>query len=234
MHTTTVVTLIAAAFLLCLTAKADTMGQMLITTDTVLTENHIGNVVLTADDITLDCTGHTITGPGIVGTAGVTNDTQNGNTVTNCHVIGFVRCFFVQIASDNLLTDNSATDCEVGFNLSNADRNILRNNTAIGNTGAGIGLSLSSNNRLMQNDIYQSFNIGIALVQSDSNKLIDNTVVHGTFGGIKIQESDKNSFTRNTVCGNDVNGTGSVDVALFADSFGNIFRNNNFCITAGF
>ena len=64
MRTTALVTLIAAAFLSCLTAKADFPAPIFITTDTVLTEDHIGQVTLTASDITLDCAGHTISGPG--------------------------------------------------------------------------------------------------------------------------------------------------------------------------
>ena len=233
MRNTTVVTLIPMAFLLCLTAKADTMGLMTITTDTVLTENHIGEILMAADDITLDCAGHTITGPAGF-SAGVVNDTQNGNTITNCHVIGFVICFLVQLASDNILTNNSATDCQVGFNVFKAHDNDLENNTAIGNSNVGIGLGISSGNKLTGNNIYQSFNSGIALVQADSNRLTDNFVVHGAHGGIRIRGSDNNIFKGNTACGNDVSMTASVDVNLDADSFGNKFRKNNFCIIAGF
>lgn len=232
MRTTTVVTLIAAAFLMCPTAKADTMGLMTITTDTVLTENHIGEILMAADDITLDCAEHTITGPAGFG-AGVVNDTHNGNTIKNCHVTGFVRCFLVQFSSHIMLTDNSATDCEVGFDLGNVEHTILRNSTAISNK-SGINLGLSSNSHLFGNEIDQSVEVGIALVKADLNKLIDNTVVRGQHLGIKIRNSDKNNLKLNTACGNGLAGTGAADAALQVGSDDNNLHNNDFCITAGF
>ena len=233
MRTTTIATLILLASLLCLTAKADTMGLMNITTDTVLTENHIGGIVIGADNISLDCAGHTITEIAPFGAGVLITGPKKGNTIKNCHVEGFTSCFSLSGgASDNMLTNNSATDCVRGFALTLADNNILRNNTTIGNN-VGIILSRSSKNFLMRNDVDQSGDFGIRVVAAHSNKLIDNTVVRGKHTGIQIRVSNKNNFKLNTACGN---GTVSgVDVNLFDDgSSGNNLRNNDFCTTFGF
>ena len=233
MRTTTIATLIPLASLLCLTAKADTMGLMVITTDTVLTENHIGGIVIGADNISLDCAGHTITEIAPFG-AGVTiTGAKKGNTIKNCHVEGFTSCFTLSGgASDNMLTNNSATDCVRGFALTFADHNILQNNTALGNN-FGFAISSSSNNHFMQNDIDQSGDFGIFLIAGNLNKFIDNTVVRGDHSGIQIRLSNKNNFKLNTACDNGT--VGGVDVNLFDDgSFGNNLRSNDFCTTLGF
>jgi len=42
-------------------------GTMVITTDTTLTEDHQGNILVNANKVTLDCAGHTVSGPGVPG-----------------------------------------------------------------------------------------------------------------------------------------------------------------------
>jgi len=48
------------------TASATT-GTLAITGDTTLTEDHLGNVVVAADGVTLDCAEHSISGGGFAG-----------------------------------------------------------------------------------------------------------------------------------------------------------------------
>jgi len=38
-------------------------GTMVITTDTTLTEDHQGNILVSANKVTLDCAGHVVSGP---------------------------------------------------------------------------------------------------------------------------------------------------------------------------
>lgn len=61
---------IALAFTLALTAvpvAANTSGTMYISADTTLTEDHDGRIEIVADNVTLDCAGHLLTGPGRLG-----------------------------------------------------------------------------------------------------------------------------------------------------------------------
>ncbi len=57
--------LILAALGLAPAAGADTSGTLVITTNTKLGANHDGNIIIAADNVTLDCAGHTVTGAGV-------------------------------------------------------------------------------------------------------------------------------------------------------------------------
>ncbi len=50
-------------FLLPIPAHATT-GTMIINSNTKLTEDHTGDIIIAADDVTLNCKGHKVIGPG--------------------------------------------------------------------------------------------------------------------------------------------------------------------------
>ena len=53
-----------AAMSLATVAHANTAGTLYVVTDTTLTADHDGNVVILADNVTLNCDGHKVNGPG--------------------------------------------------------------------------------------------------------------------------------------------------------------------------
>ncbi len=59
--------LVAAVVALALSVIAPpataSSGTLVITSDTTLTEDHHGNIVIEADNVTLDCAGHTVQAP---------------------------------------------------------------------------------------------------------------------------------------------------------------------------
>src|SRR4029077_8657205 len=63
----TVVLGIALLPMLTMSPAYASSGTMVITTDTTLTEDHQGNILLNANKVTLDCAGHTVSGPGAPG-----------------------------------------------------------------------------------------------------------------------------------------------------------------------
>src|SRR6266566_9843608 len=71
---------------------ANTFGTLYISTNTTLTENHEGDVVITTDNVTLDCGGHIISADLPVG---VQLENRTNVTVRNCQVSGFVRGFLI-------------------------------------------------------------------------------------------------------------------------------------------
>ena len=82
---------------------------MTIIDDTTLTENHEGNIIIGADDITLDCDGRMVLGSGLG--FGIDLNDRTGVTVKNCHVEGFGAGFGIQgSASNNTLRNNMAKD----------------------------------------------------------------------------------------------------------------------------
>src|SRR5688500_7002126 len=86
------------------TASATT-GTLAITGDTTLTEDHLGNVVVAADGVTLDCAEHSISGGGF---AGIRVDFRRGVTVRNCEVSGFFHGIVMLGASETLISDTRA------------------------------------------------------------------------------------------------------------------------------
>ena len=120
----------------------DLFPTLIVTEDTVLTEDHFGEVYIEADGITLDGNGHTITGSGewmwnstqrMWGTAwGIVIDGRRGVTVKNCRVTNFA----------------------VGVKLFGSDGNILLNNTVYETAWGGISISFSVNNTLLDNTVY--------------------------------------------------------------------------------
>src|SRR6266545_3673360 len=83
-----------------------TTGTLLITSDTTLTENHDGSIVIGADNVTLDCAGHEVRGPGF---AGVLLVGRSGVMVKNCRATGFLHgVVLIGGSVGNTLTGNTA------------------------------------------------------------------------------------------------------------------------------
>ena len=115
-----------------------TTGTLTITTDTTLTEDHFGNIVIAADGVTLDCAGFNVVGTG-TGT-GISVSGRTGVTVKNGNVRGFTTFgfavynngaggggFSIQESSFNTFTENTATNNGVfGFvAVFNSECNLL-------------------------------------------------------------------------------------------------------------
>src|SRR6266699_2019097 len=70
-------------------AIANTSGTFYISTNTVLSENHDGDIVVLADNLTVDCQNHSVSGSGQA--VGILLDGRTGVTIKNCQVSGFTR-----------------------------------------------------------------------------------------------------------------------------------------------
>jgi parallel beta-helix repeat protein len=109
-----------------------------ITTNTTLTADHQGPVVIGADGITLDCAGHTISGPGNVG---IDLSGRTGVTVKNCTVTGF----------------------GIGFQLGNSFQNTLVANASTGNGASGFAVEASNGNSFNSNKAEANGDVGFDL-----------------------------------------------------------------------
>lgn len=82
-----------------------TEGKRFVIADTVLTRDHNGEVVISADNITLDCDGHAITGLGRhSGQYGILLLRRMGVTVKNCVLAKFNSGFLIDRSSGNTST----------------------------------------------------------------------------------------------------------------------------------
>src|SRR5438045_7044281 len=116
-------------------AAGASTGTLIVTSNTVMTDDHQGTVIIAADNVTLDCAGHTISGPGNgYGDMGIVLDGRTGVVVKNCRVTGFdnglIVVGFAGPSTDNTLSQNVAYgNSSSGFALNRAAATTLAGNT---------------------------------------------------------------------------------------------------------
>jgi len=101
-------------------------------------------LIIGADNITLDCNGHTVSGFGTgFGTGIEVPDGISGVTIKNCQVTEFGGNGFNIFSPSNKLLDNTVTNNGVGFNIVGVNNNELQGNIVTNNNGAGFLLTRS-------------------------------------------------------------------------------------------
>ena len=103
-------------------------GSLFIASDTTLTEDHTGSIVINADNVTLDCAGFTVTG--LPGEQGIHVDGRDDVTIRNCRVTMALNGIAV-----------------TGF----SERTLVTDNTALGNANAGIAADDAVDTRIVGN-----------------------------------------------------------------------------------
>jgi parallel beta-helix repeat protein len=211
----------------------ESIETLTISTDTILTEDHVGNIVIGADNVTLDGNGHGIIGPSpdificdpntgdVSWTIGILLEGRTGVTIKNCSVTGFGYGFFLNDSDRNILQGNIANDnAFIGFVLSYSSDNTLRDNTVSGNgddPGNGFELCTSFRNTFQGNTANDNSN-GFTFDDSDGNILRGNTANNNTISGFMVGYSSNNTLTDNTVS-NNANG-------IWGGSNNRIYHNN--------
>ena len=225
-----------------------TTGTLTITTDTVLTEDHFGDIVIAADGVTLDGAGHTVTGLG--SDYGILLIGRTGVTVKNCTVTGF-QVGGIELRDSNgctlenntatsntyygirllrvngsTLRDNSAELNAYGIRVWLSENNHLQTNTATDNSVYGIHLGFALSNTLEVNLAVRNQD-GCVLGSSDFNTLRGNTSRDNVRYGIRLLESDDNTLEGNTSADNDYQAI-SLDSSTLDQCTGNLIFHNNF------
>ena len=93
-----------------------TTGTMQITTDTTLTEDHNGQIQITADNVTLDCAGYKVIGPAAPSESdvGIRVHFVSGVTVRNCDVSGFAVGIILWGTDGSTIEGNTTHDNVTG------------------------------------------------------------------------------------------------------------------------
>ena len=142
-----------------------------ITTDTTLTSDLtdcVGNgLIISSDNITLDCQGHTIDSDGS-GSYGIVVGGRSWDTIKNCVVTDFLYGISLSESSNITLTDNTANSNGFGFFVINSSSNTLTGSTANGNLYDGIHLWNSSSNTLSGSTMRDNGGVGLSLMGSDN------------------------------------------------------------------
>jgi trimeric autotransporter adhesin len=198
-----IVSLATAVVVMGVAAQPAAAADLIITTDTTLTADHQGSIIIGADGITLDCAGYRITGPGF---AGVDVRNVTGVTVKNCNVSGFALGFFLFSAPGNRLENNiSSGNSHDGIVLASSpgnDHNTLVGNTSTGNGGWGFAVYDGTTDTTLRGNTARSNSFAGFFVGLGSNRTtLSENVAEQNSGGFDI-DSDANTVTSNTATEN--------------------------------
>ncbi|HEU5257967.1 MAG TPA: right-handed parallel beta-helix repeat-containing protein [Vicinamibacterales bacterium] len=187
-------------------SKANTFGTLYISTNTTLTDNHEGDVVITTDNITLDCGGHVISADLPVG---ILVQDRSNVTIRNCEVSGFTRGVLVLNSIGNTLLANTANHNDYGFALAFASGNQLIGNTANNNSFAGFGPGRSVGNTFSANTANLNGTNGFEIhLYSDRNVFSENTANNNGAAGFGLGSSSNNHLAGDIANGNNGSGFG--------------------------
>ena len=197
------VMLIAAVLVMTSTSGVSaTVGAMSITSDTTLTEDHSGSITIDANNVTLDCAGHTITGTGTDESAGtgISIDSRTGVTVKNCNVTQFSQGVGVGQSTGIVLSDNSANGNGEGITVGSSSATVT-NNTANDNNSWGFILAgAAAGSTLTGNAANNNATIGFALGDTSGNEL-DSNHATGNDTNFDLGGSNNNTLTNNVAEG---------------------------------
>lgn len=187
-------------------------ATLVVTSDTALTADHKGNIVIGADRVTLDCAGHRVVGSG--GEAGVFVQDRNAVAVRNCTILGFRNGIFINRSSRVRLEANEFSENQHGVFVSSSEHLELRGNAATGNVLHGFNIGTTRDSVLAENRASGNA-AGFVFTDSDRNVLNTNLAEHNAGFGFNISFSDDNSLEGNISRLNDsgfnlVSGSGNI------------------------
>jgi parallel beta-helix repeat protein len=206
------VLVVAALALAVLPAAASAQQAVacgaVLTRDTVLTADLVDcpgdGLVVGADGIRITLNGHTITGTGAPGSAGVRNHGHDGVTIEDgdfvgLDISGFQTGILLVGAGRNRVRDLFVEGGSHGIALVRSSGNLLERNAARG----------GSLNRCDRPDL-----VAIALFGSNRNLLRDNIAELSDFG-ISLSGSNRNRIERNQAAPLGSDGNACTGIALF-------------------
>ena len=203
---------VLAAIVLAPAASAKS-ASLKVMSNTTLTEDFHGNVVIAKNGVTLDCNGHEIVGNG--NGRGVLVDKRSGVTVKNCDVHDFSTGFFVASTTSSTFEGNSSHDNQLGnsdpgwiagagFWMQHSSGNTLGGNQIYGNPSDGLDMLDSANNVVVGN-VVDSNGAGLFLfgTKSQGNLLQGNSAALNEYAGFTVAEgASHNTLTSNDGSGN--------------------------------
>lgn len=173
---------------------------VVITGDTVLENDlincHGSGLGLGANDITLDCAGHTVDGDNVVGGFGIYSQNWGGVTIKNCNINEFEVGILVIYNSGNSILDNNITNAgAIGIVIgAESDDNVVRGNNIENSVIWGIMINRSSYNVISNNNLIS--NIYGVWLQDNSwyNTFWNNTFIDNVISANETRNSNNNDW----------------------------------------
>jgi len=173
-----------------------TNGRMLVSANKTLTANHTGQIQITANNVTLDCAGHTITytaanttGCGSAGTlrCGIRAQNRTGITIKNCEVIGAYNYgVWVAGTTSSTLDNVTARSNAVGFRIETSSSLNIRNSSALTCTGGGFEIRDSDHLTLFADSAVSNAGDGIDVNDSSFVNIQQAQVLDNGVNGIEF------------------------------------------------
>jgi parallel beta-helix repeat protein len=171
--------------------------------------------IITADNITLDLGGRTITGPGMgpqtwpqpqLDSVGVRTGGHAGVTIRNGTISEFSTGIYFVDMEKSRIEDVTSQRSRYGFYIHASNGNTILRSTVVGNI-YGLHLQDANENLIQSNNLVrQTYNspggYGIYLYRSRNNRILENTIENNVNWGIWFSDARNNSIFRNNVSGN--------------------------------
>ena len=159
-------------------------------------------IIIRADDFTLDCQNHKITGDG-TGVGIRVNNADNVN-VKRCKVENFQYGIYLSLSFESIISSNTLNNNKYGeIYLTSSNNNDISSNIINNNQyGKGIYLTSSNNNDISSNTVDNNYYEGIVIASSSYNTISSNTINNNGYDGILIYSGSSNNLFSNTGNGN--------------------------------
>lgn len=191
------------------TVRTQQVETLHVTGAETLTADFVGNVMLEADNATLDCDGHEVIGPyapyasgGIQIIGALTGVTVRDCIVRDFEVNGIYADGPVNLRlQSNTVLGNSAN----GIHANGIVGGMAINNVVRQNTGSGL-VYTASQAVVIRDTLAEQNGIGIAVSMGSSGITVDRNVTTGNWAGIVLEEADASTVTGNTIRRNGAEG----------------------------
>lgn len=193
-----------------------TAGEMTVSVDTTLTEDHNGQIVIDTDNVTLDCDGHKVTGTH--SGHGINVDGRTGVAVLNCYVDNFESGIFVGASSNISITDNTVIGSDFGVHV-DGSTSVLVSTNYVGPGQSGFHIVDSDGNQIRAN--YSTGSVNNYSVHSSDDNVYDGNYAEFGDTGFSFEDSHQNEITNNHV-----ENSGAFDAFSFLGSTLNLVEGN--------
>lgn len=173
----------------------DQPSTIILTADTVLTEDVYETIQIDADGITLDCDGHYVYGNGFGD--GIYVAEKSYVTIKNCNVSDWRNGIYVYGGTSNIIYNNSLDLNHSGIRLNLSSKAEIKNNDVKG--GSTPIVIFDGDYNLVENNTTDStIFFGIAFLRNNYNTIQNNTVNTTVYTGIYMDDCDNNLIQGNT------------------------------------
>ena len=179
---------------------------------------------ITAQNITVDCNGFSMTGNNASNTNGIFSDKFN-TTIKNCIISNFQYGIEFSNADNGTIENCTLSTTEAngrGLNLElGSDYNVINNVKAVSISKSGLVFSSSRYNTVSNSVAQSKSERGFYLSQSYHNNIINSNFTSNTSSALYFDNSRYNNVT-NCTAHNLVSGTSGTGIRLMSSSNGNI------------